>query len=189
MLATLATKLGLPILVEAVGYGLSKIDHPLAREAAEALGSVNAALLSGKISPEAAAEANRHVEAMAAMQSEEFQTIVQEVNGSLRAEIASDDKYVRRMRPTFGYMIAVTWGAQMLALAYVVVFETERAALVLQAMESLGTIWAVGLSVLGVYVYKRSQDKKVAAAMPFTLPPLKEVEVRELPEPKPLYND
>ncbi len=31
---------------------------------------------------------------------------------------------------------------------------------VINAMASLGTIWTVGLSVLGIYVYKRSQDKK-----------------------------
>lgn len=64
------------------------------------------------------------------------------------------------MRPTFGYLIAVTWAAQMLALAYVIVFETGKASLVIEAMESLGTIWAVGLSVLGIYVYKRSEEKK-----------------------------
>jgi hypothetical protein len=49
----------------------------------------------------------------------------------------------------------------MLALAYVIIFETEKASIVIEAMESLGTIWAVGLSVLGIYVYKRSEDKKL----------------------------
>ena len=29
-------------------------------------------------------------------------------------------------------------------------------------MSSLSAIWAVGLSVLGIYVYKRSEDKKTA---------------------------
>lgn len=71
-----------------------------------------------------------------------------------------NNKYVRRMRPTFGYLMALTWAAQMLALAYVVVFDTGQASLVIEAMESLGTIWTVGLSVLGIYVYKRSEEKK-----------------------------
>ena len=31
------------------------------------------------------------------------------------------------------------------------------------AMSSLSAIWAVGLSVLGIYVYKRSEEKKMAA--------------------------
>ena len=65
------------------------------------------------------------------------------------------------MRPTFGYLMAGTWAAQMFGLAYVVVFHTEKAANLMHGMASLSTIWAVGLSVLGVYVYKRSEDKKI----------------------------
>ena len=64
------------------------------------------------------------------------------------------------MRPTFGYMMALTWAAQMLAVAYVIVFDTAKSGLVLSAMSSLSAIWAVGLSVLGIYVYRRSEDKK-----------------------------
>jgi biotin transporter BioY len=71
--------------------------------------------------------------------------------------------YVRRMRPTFGYLMAFTWAAQMLGLAYVLTFETEKAPAVLESMESLSTIWGVGLSVLGIYVYKRSDEKKAIA--------------------------
>ena len=65
------------------------------------------------------------------------------------------------MRPTFGYIIAITWAAQMFAIAYVMVFETTQAALVIEAVQSLGTIWGIGLSVLGIYVYKRSEEKKI----------------------------
>lgn len=53
----------------------------------------------------------------------------------------------------------------MLALAWVIIFETEKASIVINAMESLGTIWAVGLSVLGIYVYKRSEDKKISSPL------------------------
>jgi hypothetical protein len=56
--------------------------------------------------------------------------------------------------------MAITWAAQMLGLAYVIVFETEQSGVVLSAMSSLTAIWAVGLSVLGIYVYKRSEDKR-----------------------------
>ena len=38
-----------------------------------------------------------------------------------------------------------------------------QANLIITAMTLLGTIWSVGLSVLGIYVYKRSEDKRVAA--------------------------
>jgi Holin of 3TMs, for gene-transfer release len=95
------------------------------------------------------------------VKAKEYETALSEVNQSIRAESASPDAYVRRMRPTFGYLMAITWAAQMLALAYVVVFETEKARTVLEGMESLSTIWAVGLSVLGIYVYKRSEEKKI----------------------------
>lgn len=53
----------------------------------------------------------------------------------------------------------------MFGIAYVVVFETEKAAQVLEAMAALSTIWAVGLSVLGIYVYKRSEDKKTLSSV------------------------
>ncbi len=84
-----------------------------------------------------------------------------EINQTIRAEAASSDIYVRRMRPTFGYLMAVTWAAQMLGIAYIMIFETEKAPDVLDAMEALSAIWAIGLSVLGIYVYKRSEEKKV----------------------------
>lgn len=83
-----------------------------------------------------------------------------EINQSLRTEVGSDDWYVRRMRPTFGYIMALTWMAQMLAVAYVMVFETQNAGLLIEAVGALSPIWGVGLSVLGIYVYKRSEDKK-----------------------------
>jgi hypothetical protein len=34
---------------------------------------------------------------------------------------------------------------------------------VIGAMNSLSMIWTVGLSVLGVYVYKRSEEKKASS--------------------------
>jgi len=43
----------------------------------------------------------------------------------------------------------------------VIIFDTQRAASVLTAMASLSAIWGIGLSVLGIYVYKRSEDKKL----------------------------
>jgi hypothetical protein len=95
------------------------------------------------------------------MKAREYESAMSEINQSLRAEISSSDVFVRRMRPTFGYLMAVTWAAQMFGIAYVVIFETEKAPAVLNSMEALSAIWAIGLSVLGIYVYKRSEEKKV----------------------------
>lgn len=167
MLAPIISKIGLPVLISVIGGALAKIDNPIAQSTAKALNGFENALAGGVISTEQMAEANRHAEEMARIQSQEYETALSEINQSMRAETASDDAYVRRMRPTFGYLMAITWAAQMMGLAYVVVFRTERAQEVLEGMESLSTIWAVGLSVLGVYVYKRSEEKKapfVAAA-------------------------
>lgn len=162
MLTTVLSKIGLPILIEFVARAMGRIDHPAAQSATRALEEVESALAGGLISPEQIVEANRHAEAMAEMRLKEFETSFSEVNQSLRAEIASEDKYVRRMRPTFGYLMAGTWAAQMFGLAYVIVFQTEKASYILEGMASLSTIWAVGLSVLGIYVYKRSEDKKIS---------------------------
>jgi hypothetical protein len=163
MLSTVLSKIGLPLLIEFVARGLGRLEHPAARVASDALAQVEEALQSGSISAEELSEANRHAEAMASMRMKEYETSLAQVNASIRAEIISEDQYVRRMRPTFGYLMAITWGLQMGALSYVIVFQTERAASLMHGMASLSTIWAVGLSVLGVYVFKRSEDKKLSA--------------------------
>jgi hypothetical protein len=161
MIETIIAKVGVPALIGVLSEALGKVNNPVTRGASEALGKVDEALRSGGISQEQLEEVNRHIEVMAKTQAEEYKAGIEQVNKSLRAEIVSEDKYVRRMRPTFGYLMAVTWAAQMLGIAYVIVFETAQAGVVLAAMSSLSAIWAVGLSVLGIYVYKRSEDKRI----------------------------
>ena len=153
-------QIGIPALVKGLAEGLSQLKSPVAQGAAAALGELGDAFGNGSIDPAQMVELNRHVEKLEEIEAQERQASIQSINESLRAEVASNDPYVRRMRPTFGYIIALTWGAQMLALAYVIVFDTAEASLVIEAMERLGTIWAVGLSVLGIYVYKRSEEKR-----------------------------
>jgi hypothetical protein len=167
MIPALLAQLGLPLLIRAVGAGLGRIDDPVARTAAEALGTVEAAVTDGRIPPEAVTEANRHVERLAELDSRDHRTALVEVNRSLRAEVASDDAYVRRMRPTFGYVMALTWCAQMVAVAWVIVADPAQAGPVIDAMASLGTLWTMGLSVLGIYVYKRSGDKQAFLGQAF----------------------
>lgn len=160
MLETILSRIGLPILITFVSETLKQIDSPVTKGATKALEDVDNALKNGQISTEQLAEANRHVEEIYSLKSKEYRESIKQTNESLRAEIASQDKYVRRMRPTFGYLMAVTWTAQMLGIAYIIIFDTERAGLIISAMGSLSAIWGIGLSVLGIYVYKRSEDKK-----------------------------
>lgn len=149
--------IGIPVLINIITETLKNIQNPLTQGAAKALEQVDEAIRGGQISNEQLEEANRHTERMTELQAQQQG----EVNTSLRTEITSEDKYVRRMRPTFGYIMAATWGAQMMAVAYVIVFETNKSFIVLNAVESLSAIWAMGLSVLGIYVYKRSEEKKI----------------------------
>ncbi|MCB1562890.1 MAG: ribokinase [Alphaproteobacteria bacterium] len=170
MASTILTSIGLPVLVRLLSEALGSVDTPVTKGASKALDAVDAAIRAGQVTPDQVAEANRHAEAMARMKLEENTANLSEINRSLRAEIVSDDTYIRRMRPTFGYLMALTWAAQMFGVAYVIIFDTERAGAVMSAMGSLSAIWAVGLSVLGIYVYKRSEDKKILPFSQSTLP-------------------
>ena len=102
-------------------------------------------------------------EALTRMTLEAETARLSEVNKTMRAEAASNDAYVRRWRPTFGYMTAAAWLLQCMAIAITIVWKPEHAGLVSQAITSLTPMWGVALAVLGVNVAKRSQDKQVAA--------------------------
>lgn len=159
-LATILTQIGLPALIRLVSESLGVSTSEAAKKASGALNDVLDALNTKTISPNQQLEINRHTERLVELLIQEKGSTLSEINKSLRKEVASKDAYVRRMRPTFGYLVAISWTAQMFSLSYILIYETEKAHLIISAMESLGTIWAVALSVLGVYVYKRSEDKK-----------------------------
>ena len=160
MVPMLLAQIGLPLLIKAVGGALSNSSNSVAKAAGDALGQVDAEIATGRLDGDQLKEANRHLEALATLEANTDQTWLQQVNQTIRAESVSDDAYVRRMRPTFGYIMAFTWAAQMGAIAYTVVADPQQAAPVIAAVASLGTIWTVGLSVLGIYVYRRSGEKQ-----------------------------
>lgn len=160
-IGSILSSIGIPVLVKTVRSALSQSSNSVAKGAATVLENVEQAIENGDISLDEVKEANRHLEAIEQIESDEFKTLISEVNQSLRAEVASEDKYVRRMRPTFGYIMAVTWAAQMLSVAFVILDKPEKAGEIMNGMASLSAIWTVGLSVLGIYVYKRSSDKKI----------------------------
>ena len=136
MVSALLSKIGVPVLIAILSEVLGEVDNPAAKTASKALEKVDEALKSGGITAEQLAEANRHAERMAEIQMEDFKSALTEVNQSLRAEVASEDRYVRRMRPTFGYLMALTWAAQMFAIAYVIVFDTDKAGVVMAGAAS-----------------------------------------------------
>lgn len=95
------------------------------------------------------------------------------VNETARAEAASADPYTRRWRPTFGYAACATWVIQGLVISFVVgwvIIKTpERIQETLAALTSLMAVmadhWLYALAVLGVAVWKRSEDKRTAAGV------------------------
>ena len=96
---------------------------------------------------------------------------LESINSTMRAESASGDKFVSRWRPTYGYAVTFTWTVQMLAFSYLLVYAviarpTDAGQIinaVVAAISALSIMWGVALSVLGVYVSKRSQDKQIEA--------------------------
>jgi hypothetical protein len=96
-----------------------------------------------------------------AMYQEETKRL-ETVNKTIQAEVNSNDAYVRRWRPTFGYAVAFTWTVQMTAVSASIVMVPKDAPAIITALVSLSAIWGIALAVLGVSVHKRSQDKAVA---------------------------
>ena len=92
-----------------------------------------------------------------------------EINATYRTELASNDPYVRRMRPTFGYVLAGTLVLQTIGLIGFVAAAFHYSidlTLTLNSIRDivgeLAMIDAPAMAVLGVYVKKRSDDKVVA---------------------------
>lgn len=86
-----------------------------------------------------------------------------QINQTMRTEVASQDAYVRRWRPTFGYLVAIAWLAQSVAIAWMFAVKPAAAGTVAQAVTALTPMWGVALAVLGINVTSRSKDKQVAA--------------------------
>lgn len=86
-----------------------------------------------------------------------------EINKTMRAEAASNDAFVRRWRPSFGYAITLTWVLQTIALCWAIVGKPEKAVEIVNAMVALTPMWGIALTVLGIQVRERSKDKQVQA--------------------------
>ncbi len=87
------------------------------------------------------------------------------INATMRAEYSSDDTYTKRWRPTMGYLVSIAWFMQMMAVTIVIVMKPGEAVAVINALASTTAIWSVALTILGVAIVKRSEDKQAAAGM------------------------
>lgn len=154
-----------------------------------AVGALVASALGSDATPDAVADAIQadpealtklrkmemaHQEELLRMQLEAETTRLTQVNKTARAEAASDDPYVRRWRPTFGYAVALAWIVQaigiIVACLYAVYATPEQAGDMISAVghmvSALSMQWSVALAVLGVNAAKESHDKQVAAGQP-----------------------
>lgn len=154
-----------------------------------AIGAVVASALGVEAEPEAVDEAikadpqavlklkeleatHQHELNVAAIQAETAR--LAEINATMRAEYAANDAYVRRWRPTFGYMVAATWGLQTAAIAVAIIwgaiispeYAGETIGAVTTLAGALSAQWGVALAVLGINVTSRSSDKALAAGQP-----------------------
>lgn len=129
--------------------GVTVTDEPSAQAAAAAL----------QADPTKLADYQRALnEQAAAAQAEETKRL-QIVNETARAEIASGDPFVRRMRPTFGYVVAAVLLMQSLICLYVAVLRPTDLAATINSMSSMSSILVPALAVLGIYVNGRTKEK------------------------------
>jgi hypothetical protein len=176
---------------DAIGKAAPLVGSLLGGRAGETVGAMVASVLGVEARPdavEAALASNpdallrlrdmemNHQRELVALQAQASATELQaesarlaEINATMRAEAASDDAYVRRWRPTFGYAVALTWTLTTLGIVYAIVAEPKSLQHLADVMSALTIMWGTALAVLGVQVQARSTDKQVAAGV--TPPP------------------
>ena len=158
-----------PALIDLFDSGDDRAVSKVARVASDVARAVTGkdddgdALAALQASPDLLLEYQRHTAQRAISLYREETKRLQTANETIRAEAASSDPYVRRMRPTMGYALILSWTMTMAAIVYVIVTDPGAASSVIVALADLSVMWSVALSVLGLYVYKRSEDKKPAA--------------------------
>ena len=90
----------------------------------------------------------------------------------MRTEYKTDDRFKSYWRPFFGWVIASSFGLFMISIVAIIVtliVKPEAGSMLVSAVTQLTpvlmTAWGMGLTVLGVNIHKRSQDKAVSAGL------------------------
>lgn len=170
-------------IAKVVGTAAPLVGGLLGGPAGSAVGGMVASALGVENTPEAIEQALQKPEALAKLREieekhrHELETLqIQaetarqlEINKTYRAELASEDSYVRRARPTWLYVMCGTWAIQTLSLTAAVFYaiaKPEASKIIGELGGLVGALtfmWSIALTVAGGYMYKRSQDKQVAA--------------------------
>jgi hypothetical protein len=77
-----------------------------------------------------------------------------------KTELKSESWMARNWRPMFGMSVAVSFAIQMMGVTAVMLLSPKDAGEVINGMISLIPIWGVALSVLGINIDRRSEDKR-----------------------------
>lgn len=93
------------------------------------------------------------------------------VNQTMRIEYETTGKFKTCWRPFWGWVSGTVFGIQMLSFSYIgvraIIKDPKTAGEVITAIAALAaalsTTWLLALSVLGIAVHKRSQDKQSAS--------------------------
>lgn len=111
----------------------------------------------------------RHVELATQVKLAELQADTQRlatVNATMQAEltaaVAGAGMFRTGWRPAFGWVMALAFGWLMAAIGVLLLTEPEKVGAAVAGISALNPMWMVGLGVLGVTVWKRSDDKRLA---------------------------
>jgi len=167
-----AILMGLAQLAPAILPLFSK--NETAQAAAEAVSSVaqqvtgagsdDAALEALKADPQLLIEYQQAITARTVSMYQEETKRLEVVNQTMRVESSSSDWYVRRMRPTAGYVVTLAVLELTTAVAWTIFTSPADAPNVVAAAINMTPILVPALAVVGVYVYRRSTEKLAATA-------------------------
>lgn len=160
MFQSIISAIGIPVLLSYLEKSVSDTKTQSSLEVASKISEARKALEISDISNNDILNNLNSIEEIRLIEAGLQEKMIDEIHKSYRAELASQDKFISRMRPTFGYVLALSWTLQMGVIVYILLTEPARASEVIASFGSLTTMWSVALSVLGVYVYKRSQEKQ-----------------------------
>lgn len=165
-------------LKDIVGKSAPLVGTLLGGPAGGAVGGIIAAALGTEAQPEKVASAiaanpdamvriqeieAKHKEELERMTLENETARLVEINKTARAEAQSEDKYVRRARPTFLYVIAFSVGIEVILASIVFLVRPEQAAALGDLFAALATPQSIAAAMCGVYLKSRSTDKAIAA--------------------------
>lgn len=91
----------------------------------------------------------------------DWQGIIAEVNATMRAEHNARGLLTRIWRPLFGLLFGVVFAAMGAAMIYIMVTDENSSAALAQNAGLLIAWISAGAAVVGVYVHKRSEDKRL----------------------------